>query len=153
MADSRVPSGPLVKVRLTDGSHQETLWAEDLGHGQYRLDNQPWYAYDVSCGDIVEACAMHLGAIPDFVRVVERSGNRTVRVITQERVLPEGSNHPVLRHLRSLGCEYEGSNGKFFAVTIPPGVDLLLVRDYLIGTGLQWEHADPSFETLFPGES
>ena len=152
MAVGRASSNRLAKVRLSDGENVETLWAEELGHGRYRLDNQPWYAYGVSCGDIVEARAKEPGDIPDFVRVVEKSGNRTVRVITEEKVIKGGPAHPVLEHLRSLGCAYEGSRGRFFAVTIPPTIDLSLVTEFLNGTGLQWEHADPTYEALYPDQ-
>jgi len=45
-----------VKVQLSDDSgNVETLWADPLGKDLYRLDNTPWYAYRVSCGDVIEA--------------------------------------------------------------------------------------------------
>lgn len=153
MAEEGRNTPPLVKVRLTDGSNNETLWAFDLGNRRYRLDNQPWYAYGVSCGDVVEAVPNEPGGIPDFVRVVEKSGNRTVRVITDWVVERNGPKHPVLEHLREMGCDYEGANGKFFAVTIPSTTDLWAVREYLISTNLQWEHADPTYDALFPDQS
>jgi len=153
MTEESSKLGRLVKVSLTDGTNIETLWAFELGNHRYRLDNQPWYAYGVSCGDAIEAVPNVPGGIPTFVRVVEKCGNRTVRLITDWVVTKGGPAHPVLQHLVEMGCEWEGSNGKFFAVTIPPGTDLWAVRNYLLGTDLEWEHADPTYGSLFPNES
>ncbi len=147
------PSSRLVKVRLTDGENQETLWAADLGKNLYRLDNQPWYATGVSCEVVVEACASNPGDIPDFVRVVKKSGNRTVRLILPEKVEDKDHLPPVLSGLTELGCDWEGASRTFFAVTIPPSVNLQAVRDFLINSGVQWEHADPKYEDLFPEET
>jgi hypothetical protein len=37
------------------------------------------------------------------------------------------------------------------SIDIPPGVALETVRAYLIERGADWEHADPTFDELFPG--
>jgi hypothetical protein len=88
---------PSAKIALhgPDGE-VETLWAFDLGGGQYRLDNLPWYAYRVSLGDVVEARPDETGQL-QVLRVVSKSGNRTLRLIfadvadpTYEDVHPEG---------------------------------------------------------------
>jgi hypothetical protein len=54
----------------------------------------------------------------------------------------------VLNHLCELGCSYEGANPGYFALDIPSGVDLNKTCDYLISTGQEWEHADPTWEDL-----
>jgi hypothetical protein len=78
--------GPTAKVLFRvvdeDGSiNVETLWAFDLGQDAYRLDNSPFYAYSVSVGDVVFAPVDPQDERPTFQRVLEKSGNRTVRVI------------------------------------------------------------------------
>jgi predicted acyl esterase len=56
----------------------------------------------------------------------------------------------VLGALTELGCSYEGANRSYIAVDVPPEVQLETVREFLISTGQQWEHADPPYEELFP---
>ena len=133
----------LVKVAFRDSEGDvETLWAFDLGGNKYRLDNTPWYQYGVSFEDVIEALPEHDG-MRFFMRVVEKSGFRTVRVRDDTKV-PE----PLLAALSAMGCSYEGANPKFIAIDIPPKVDLDGVVRLLIESGTEWEHADPTYEWL-----
>jgi hypothetical protein len=50
----------------------------------------------------------------------------------------------------ALGYDYEGANRKYFSVNVPPHVELDVVRNYLIEQKATWEHADPTYATLFP---
>ena len=52
-----------------------------------------------------------------------------------------------------LGCGYEGVNGQCFTVNVPPGVELEVVRNYLIEHHATWEHADPTYAALFPEDA
>jgi hypothetical protein len=36
---------------------------------------------------------------------------------------------------------------------VPPSVELQTVRQYLIDQEAQWEHADPTYDELFPNEA
>ena len=128
----------------------ETLWADALGNDRYRLDNSPWYAYRLSSGDIIEARPTEHGGLPAFVRVLQKSGNRTLRLILEPPADQAPTSQAVLDHLVDLGCAYEGAHPGYLAVEVPPSVDLQVVREYLISTGQQWEHADPKHEDLFP---
>jgi len=140
-----------VKVLLRDDrGNTETLWAEHLGQDRYRLDNTPWYAYGISCGDVVEARPSVLDGSLECLRVVEKSGSRTVRLVLKPPADKASQSQAVLDRLRDLGCAYEGANPAFVAIDIPPQVDLEVIRRFLISTGQQWEHADPSYEDLFP---
>jgi hypothetical protein len=47
-----------------------------------------------------------------------------------------------------LGCGYEGANRKYIAVNIPAGVELTVVRDYLVEQHANWECADPSYDEM-----
>jgi len=146
--------GDKVKVQLSDESgNVETLWADPLGDDLYRLDNTPWYAYRLSCGDIIEARPEEQGGFPVFVRVVRKSGFRTIRLILKPPADKSPESQAVLEHLRGMGCTYEGAHPGFLAIDIPPSVELEAVREYLISTGQEWEHADPKHEDLFPGAS
>ena len=51
-----------------------------------------------------------------------------------------------------MGCHYEGANLRFISISVPPSVSLEAVRSYLADTRLQSQHANPTFEELFPEE-
>ena len=142
---------PNAKVALTsDDGEVETLWAFDLGAGRYRLDNLPWYAYGVSAADVIEAKADENGQL-HFVRVLEKSGNRTVRVILQIDQLTGKmtfDSQRVLPAVEALGCSWEGASASFIAVNIPPTVDLAAVTEALNERDVEWEYADPTPEEM-----
>lgn len=142
-----------VRIRTRDGDSEEseTLWATSLGDDRYRLDNLPFFAYDVSWQDVVYAPWPEGSAFPEFDRVVERSGNRTIRVIFDHDLGTDGPADAVSRQLTDLGCNYEGINPHYIAYNIPPGVDLQRVIEILQGKPLIWEHGDPSYDTLYGG--
>ena len=149
---------PTAKVlfRVPDdegGATVETLWAVPLGGDRYTLDNSPFYAYGVSWQDTVFAPVDPKEGLPTFQSVVSKSGNRTVRVIFDPPVAPGNHSDQVLQGLVALGCSYEGANPKYLSVNIPPTVELQEVRSYLVQHDAQWEHADPTYASLFPDEA
>lgn len=149
MADSKV----LFRVVDEDGDvHVETLWATALGEDRYRLDNLPFYAYGVSWDDIVLAPFDATEGMATFKAVVTKSGNRTVRLQPDPPLSPGNASDGIIKGLVALGCDYEGSNPGYIAVNIPPDVPLDTIRDYLIERDLVWEHADPTYKTLFPDD-
>jgi hypothetical protein len=129
----------------------ETLWAISLGNDQYRLANSPFFAYSVSWKDIVYAPFDDTEGFPTFERVVEKSGNRTVRIIFDPPARDGNSSDLILQELVDLGCTYEGSSPAYLAINIPPEVDLLHIRAFLIEHDATWEHADPTYDEMFPG--
>jgi len=144
----------LFRVEGDEGDvHVETLWAFDLGNDRYQLDNTPFYAYSVSLGDIVYATANRAGEPPTFQSVLQKSGNRTVRVFFDDPVEPGSASEQLLTELVSFGCEYEAANDRYVAITVPPRVELATVRDFLVENALTWEHADPSYSELYPDDT
>ena len=78
LPDSKV----LFRVPEDDGSAEvETLWATSLGNDEYKLDNSSFYAYSLSWGDIVYAPFNVDEGFPTFLRVVKKSGHRTIRIV------------------------------------------------------------------------
>lgn len=143
----------LFRILEEDGSSSiETLWATPLDKDLYKLDNSPFYAYGVSWEDTVHAPFDPSEGMPTFQSVVERSGNRTVRFILDPPAPAGSETEGVLGDLIKLGCSYEGAYSRYFSVTVPANVELESVREYLIEMDLQWEHADPTYESLFPNE-
>lgn len=148
--DSKV----LFRVPEDDGSFRvETLWATALGNDEFKLDNSPFYAYSVSWEDVVYAPVDLAEGMPTFVRVIRKSGHRTVRVIFDPPVQAGNDSERVLRGLVSLGCTYEGANRGYMSIDVPPSVQLESVRRYLIDQDVQWEHADPRYGVLFPDDA
>lgn len=136
-----------------DGAMVETLWAIPLGNDLYKLENSPFYAYGVSWQDIVLAPLDAQEGLPTFQSVVAKSGNRTVRLIFEPPVLPGNASDQVLQGLVVLGCSYEGANRGYMSINVPSCVDLQVVRAYLGQHHAQWEHADPTYESLYPNET
>jgi hypothetical protein len=141
----------MVKVAFRDSEGLvETLWATPLGRHRYRLENSPFLAYGVSWLDVVEARAPVKGEFLAFVRVVKKSGNRTIRIIFKPGVDKSRKAMAVLEKLVSIGCSYEGANPGYIAVNIPPKVDLSVVCKYVASTRRRWEHADPTYAEMYP---
>ncbi len=94
----------LTKVVFRDDDGKvETLWAFDLGENLYQLDNTPWYQYDVSWKDVIEAVPDSGGELPLFRRIVEKSGYRTLRV-----ALDEPATDVFLDEIKQLGWFVRG---------------------------------------------
>jgi hypothetical protein len=134
---------PLTKIAFTDvDGDVETLWAFDLGKGRYKLDNTPWHQYGVSYQDIVSAIDRD-GEL-HFDRVIIKSGYRTLRVRSDGPV-PK----TLLDALVELGCKYEGAVPSFIGIDVPADVELTSATELLIQSGLEWEHADPTYEEIY----
>lgn len=91
--------------------------------GLFILDNSPFYAFDISCGDVVRAKGEDQGVL-DFDGVSERGGHSTYRVR-----LRAGNEHRQFldrwRELEIIGCSYEGSEvseRRLYSIDMPPSV-------------------------------
>jgi|SRR6185312_13144220 len=141
----------LFRVPDEDGSYVvETLWASHLGDDDYKLNNSPFFAYGVSWEDVVHAPFDPEEGRPIFQRVVSKSGNRTIRIVLDPPVEVGYESDRVLQGLVAIGCSYEGASRSYVSINIPPEVELKKVRRYLIVQKAEWEHADPTYESLFP---
>ena len=144
----------LVKVilRLEEGEdvYVETPWATDLGGGRYRIENCPFYYYNVAFGDIVSAEHSEEEGGLLVTGVTERSGNKLVRIIFENPADEPGPEKEHLDALIAMGCTYEGANPKYICLDIPQPVELADITKYLINNELNWEHAAPSYDVLYP---
>ncbi len=139
----RVPNGE-------GGEDVETLWATPVGKDLFKIDNSPFYAYGVSWGDTVEAPWSDENGFPVFLRVVEKSGSKTVRVILDPPAENNNESQQVLDQVIALGCSYEGATRSYIAIDIPKEVDLSKIVKFLTERQVQWEHANPKYEELYP---
>ena len=141
-----------VKVLLQEEEYVETLWADPVGPNLYRLDNSPFWAYGVSWKDVVEAHPDPDGMLR-MTRVAQKSGHRTLRIIFEDGTEGSAEAQAVLNGVNALGATYEGMNPRYLSVDIPPGVDLMAIARFLTYRGIQWEHADPRYEELYPDDA
>jgi hypothetical protein len=88
-----------------------------------------------------------------FDKVMSKSGNRTVRIILDPPSEPRNKSQDLLNKLVELGCGYEGANRSYIAINIPPLVHLTAAIELLVKSQVQWEHADPTYKELHPGQS
>jgi len=141
----------LFRIKGDEGSEDvETLWAFDLGRDRYRIDNCPFYAYGVSLADIVLAPFDPDEQFPTFRQVLHKSGNRTLRIILDEPAGPGNATEKILQEITQMGCGYEGATKRYFAINIPSSADLAAVTMFLHVYNIEWEHADPTYEDVFP---
>jgi len=100
----------------------ESFWATDLGGDRYRLENVPFYAYDLNFHDVVEAKPASPDLKPSVLRVLDRSGHRTMRVFFHKDV-PEETRLARLETLNELHASFERCNRRYFAVDLEPAAD------------------------------
>ena len=109
----------------------ESLWALRLGGDRYQVENVPFYAYGLNFRDVVEAKAAAPDLKPSVLRVVERSGHRTIRVIFHDGATKEEDRIARLRSLEDLHVSFEGANERYFALDLEPAASIDAVRDRL----------------------
>lgn len=131
----------LKKIKLLVDDDVETLWAELVTPGQYRLMSIPFLAYNVSWGDVI-ATELDGQKMPVAQKVLKKSGNRTIRIL-----LPDDIDNKMLKDLyqwfEKAGCGVEGFEPSLLAVNIPSEVDLDNITDYCDKQELRWEYGDP----------
>lgn len=124
MVDELVKTMVSFPVGEGDASLVERMHAIKQGDGLYLLDNSPFYAFDISFGDVFLATLNEEELI--FSKIFSRGGHSTYRI-----KLPVGHEHSRFldswNELEKLGCTYEGSSSnpeRLYSIDIPPGVDV-----------------------------
>ncbi|MEM1263689.1 MAG: DUF4265 domain-containing protein [Pseudomonadota bacterium] len=139
------------RVEAEDGSIDvETSWATQVGDDEYRIENSLFFAYGVSWQDIVRAPFSPEEERPTFESVVRKSGHRTIRAIFDPPIADGNASEVVLSAVVGMGCSYEGANHSYICIDIPPNVDFGAVRQFLMEKNINFEHADPTYDELFP---
>lgn len=106
---------------------RESMWAERLDDGTYKIANIPFFAYNVHMDDVVEAEAS-VGQLPTVMRVVRRSGQETLRIIFE----PEADVDymaGILVRLSAVGARFEKGEDRFFAASFKTWADLTAFLD------------------------
>ena len=125
----------LTKVHIDLPNHWwhkgESLWAKPLGDDAYQIENIPFCAYGLNCGDVALATPDGPDLKPEVRSLLRRSGNSTLRLSFCDRLSKE-EQEPVIAVLESMGTELERATAQFVCVSVPPTASLHAVRDYLV---------------------
>jgi len=102
----------------------EGIWAVPLDDGNFRIDNIPFYVRSLSDHDIVAA---HLTEHDKLVfdRVIARGGHSTYRIFLTDRAHHDKALlESWWMKLEELGCGYESVNDRYYAIDMPPKVEV-----------------------------
>lgn len=154
-----MPEDNFVKVVLCqdydddDQVDVETPWALSLGDNKYQLKNFPFFFYGLSFDDIFEALPRYEDdPRPYLTKVLSKSGHKTVRLVFDASIKESEDSRSILAKLSAMGCGYEGNGAKFFVVNIQPHCNFAEVCEFLTSRDIEWEHADPTYDELYPNE-
>jgi hypothetical protein len=121
--DNRVKIEVSVEPETGLNIKTESLWAESLGHGLYRILNSPFFAFGISAEDVVRA----EGAKEPFTfrEVVDQGGHSTYRIFLKHGKRIDSSDfRQYWAPIKALGATFENANDRFIAIDIPPGADV-----------------------------
>ncbi len=94
----------------------ETLWAQAVAPGKYRLQNIPAYALGYSFRDIV--CVERIGLRSVVQKICLRGGHSTYWLNVEHRAEEIFARY--CRRLALLGCLHETDGNCFYAIDVPP---------------------------------
>lgn len=134
---------PVIEIQFSDDEGRtESLPAESLGSGLYRMRHIPSYAYSISLGDIFKVIENERGDLL-FGELVEKSGNQTVRVLLTRFSISSPEIVAILEKVVELGCSYENLLPHMVCINVPLGVEIATLKEFLIEQHVWWEFADP----------
>jgi hypothetical protein len=134
------------KVQFYDSDvGYENLWAIHLGDDLYRLETVPFFIYGISRNDIVLARPDSNGRL-QFIRLVEASGNRTLRARPEQFTLDDEQGKELVRKLKAFGSIVELSAPRLIAIDVPKTSDVARISTFLTSAGIPWEFANPTLE-------
>src|SRR5262245_18503753 len=110
-----------VKIASEQDGHVETLWAEPLPDGHFRIDNVPFEIFNISLGDIVTGSLRN--DLLYFDELYQKSGNQTIRIQVADG-LSSPSGVKVHQVLDAVGVRYETYGDTLLSANVPPGVDV-----------------------------
>ena len=130
------------------GVKTESVWAEPVEHGQFRIANSPFYVFGISSEDVVAARETDGELI--FEDVLSRGGHSTYRVFLHEgRTIQSPEFMKYWTPISALGATLENANDHFVAVDIPGDKDIRAICD-LLDQGEQdmvWSFEEGNYES------
>lgn len=114
------------KVVFPTGVGAETMWAERLADGNYKLNNTPMLVDGISHSDIFRAKSVDGDDRPYFDHVVSRGPYFTYRVIAQENLSTESDAKlkGMFSKLQAVAFDWTRFSDDGAAYSIDKGVDM-----------------------------
>jgi len=105
----------------------ETMWADIVNKhkGHYKIDNIPFYAPVLACGDIVLAAFEEDEGMLTYKETVEYSGSSTIWVVMVDKSIEINT---VRDEFMQMGCPSEKVSNGYFAMEVPPAVNYADIR-------------------------
>jgi hypothetical protein len=101
------------------GIETESLWAEEIAPGKFRILNSPFFVAGISADDIVSAEKSN--RVFEFKNVISRGGHSTYRLFLQnERTISSPDFQSRWKAISELGATFENADGHFISIDIPP---------------------------------
>jgi len=108
----------------------ETVWAEPLGLGEFRIANSPFYVFGISSEDVVTAEEVEGRLV--FQGVLAKGGHSTYRVfLCDGRTIQSTEFKKYWAPISALGATFENANDHFISIDIPKGKDVQKIYDSL----------------------
>ena len=98
------------------------IWAYSLGKQLYELQNIPIYTENLNIGDVVR-CHESTENLPIIDKLVQKGGNRTLRVIFREETSAEDAVDLVIMPLAEKGIDYEKAAQRHYMFNVPVNAD------------------------------
>ena len=135
-------------VVLYGGKSVESFWVKKIRGRQYEVCTIPFFAYNVSLGDIVRCAPDEDGEGLFVERVLKKSGNRTVRIAFKA---VEGGRHPEALKFRQWlqrnKHDFDYNDIRLFSINVPSDEVYARIQARLkkINESAQmvWEDGDP----------
>ena len=121
-----------VHIDLPNNPHTggEAMWAKALGDDLYELRNNPFYAYGLNFLDVVHAVSRAPDQKPSVIRVVRRSGHRTIWVTFTDDS-DRNARSERLKSLNQWRGFHENADGTYFVIDVEPEGDFAAVLKQL----------------------
>lgn len=115
-----------VDPREDRGVKTETVWAEPVGQGRFRILNNPFFIFGVSAEDIV--AAEEADGILKFQQVVARGGHSSYRIFLQgDRTIHGPDFRAYWEPISAQGATFENANDHFVSIDIPPEKNVAVI--------------------------
>jgi hypothetical protein len=143
----------VVLVDDPEGLTGESMWAEPLGDGHYKIANIPFHVDHLNYGDVVLCDESDPDQIPEVVTVVTPGNGLTLRVTLAEDELDDDVAtarwRAIRPRLRAAGVAYsEGLGGGAYVVHVAAGHVAAAISTI---RRLEYDEAIWSWETNHPG--
>ncbi|MCI0694174.1 DUF4265 domain-containing protein [candidate division KSB1 bacterium] len=151
--NSNKPQSAILALERND---VENIWVKQITGNLYEVLTIPFWAYNLSLGDVVE-CHPDEDGLGLFIgKVLQKSGNRTVRIAFKAK---EGINHPeaqkLVDYFKEHDLRFEKFSIRLFSLNLPSEGEYQKLIKRLDAVPKEaemiWEDGDPQPEKNLDG--